>query len=121
MQIETFDITGFGGGYEATCQQMLWNAVRFISEGDRNISSKQSPQIYGIAINEGEDGKAFDDAMMDGIEGATGAMHHCATNHALYIQKNGYLKWFQELKAAREKDGEKPYLFNYPHEFKIKE
>jgi len=101
MDIKTWDITGFGGGYEATCQQMLWNAVRFLT-------------------GQGRDVKTFDVAMMDGIEDATGAMHHCATNHALYIAKNGYEKWFAELGDARTKDGEKEYIFKYPIEFELK-
>lgn len=117
MKIATFDITGFGGGYEATCQKMLWNAVRFLLSGRKEVLSKQSPQIYGVAINEGADGKAFDSAMMDGISDATGAMHHCATNHALFIQKNGYKKWFEEIKARR--DGENPYDFEYNNDFDL--
>jgi len=120
MIIKTWDITGFGGGYEATCQMMLWNAVKFISNNDKEIKSKQSPQIYGIAINEGKDGEAFDKAMMEGIDDATGAMHHCATNHALYIQKNGYDKWFEELKKDREAEGEEPYDFGYPEDFEMR-
>ena len=121
MDIETWDITGFGGGYEATCQQMLWNAVRFLVGQKRDVKSKQCENIYGIAINEGEDGKAFDKAMMEDIDDATGAMHQCATNHAMYISKNGYKKWFEELGIKRKADGEKPYIFKYPVEFSLKE
>lgn len=124
MEIKTWDITGFGGGYEETCQTMLWNAVRFVSEKDclgrnidREVKSEQSPQIYGIAINKGKYGKEFDKAMMKGIEDATGAMHHCATNHALYIQKHGYKKWFEEIKKHRK--DEQFYVFNYPHKFEL--
>ena len=119
MDIKTWDITGFGGGYEATCQKMLWNAVRFLVGQERDVKSKQYESIYGIAINKGEDGMAFDKAMMKGIKDATGAMHQCATNHALYIGKNGYEKWFSELGDHRSKDGKKEYIFKYPIDFDL--
>ena len=27
MKIKTFDVTGFGGGYEAETQKMIWNYI----------------------------------------------------------------------------------------------
>ena len=121
MIIKTFDITGFGGSYEATCQRMLWNAVRFVLSDHKEIKSKQSPQIYGIAINEGEDGKEFDKAMMEGIEDATGAMHHCATDHALYIKEHGYKSWFKLIEIVRKKENEEAYDFEYTPDFDLRE
>jgi hypothetical protein len=115
MKIKTWDITGFGNSYEATCQKMLWNAVRFLRSGNKEISTKSFANVYGVVINEGKDGKAFDEAMMEGIEDATGAMHQCATAHATYIQNNGYAKWFDELEKART--NEMPYDFEYDKDF----
>lgn len=112
MKIETWELTGFSGGYEATTQHMLWNAVRFFAENpDKTFPSMQNDSIVGIAFNEGENGKAFDKAMMEGVDDATGAMHQCATNHALFIKKNGYKKWYAELKEARETDEQFSFLY----------
>lgn len=118
MKIQTWEVTGFGGGYEATTQKMIWNAVKFLSENkSAEIDSKQSNSFYGICLNEGKDGKDFDKAMMNGINDATGAMHQCATNHALYIAKNGYYKWYSELKTNRET--KEAFEFDYDKEFEL--
>lgn len=123
MKIKTWDITGFGGGYESTCQKMLWNAVRFMRENlITELESKQYQNIAGIADNSDDpNGKVFDDAMMEGIDDATGAMHQCATNHARYIAKNGYQMWFEVLGIARkeENENEQPYEFEYEYEFSL--
>ncbi len=113
MKINTWDLTGFGGGYEATTQKMLWQGVKFLVDNNiKEIESKQLQNVYGIAINEGEIGKQFDEAMMKGIDDATGAMHQCATNHARYIAKNGYQRWYDELKEHRTEEKSFEYEFN---------
>lgn len=125
MKIKTWDLSGMRasyeltcqkmlcGSYELTCQQMLWNAVRFLrSNGKKQIKSLQNENIYGIADNQGEDGKAFDVAMLEGVTDATGAMHHCVTNHALYINKFGYHKWFNKLKESRKDEQCFEYIYD---------
>ena len=42
MKIKTFDVSGFGGSYEATCQKMIWKGVRFFKKkGYKEVKIKQ--------------------------------------------------------------------------------
>ena len=119
MKIKTFDLTGFGGGYESTCQRMVWNGVRFLVANKMELAPvyKEYQNVYGLAISEGQDAEDLDKAIMAGIKGATGAMHQCAVGHIRHIAKNGYAKWFEMMKEAREKDGDKETEFEYDKEF----
>lgn len=118
MKIKTWDLSGMGGGYENACQQMLWDAVRFLFKNKTSdIMLKQSPQVYGLMFVEGKDGKAFEEAMMENVKDCTGAMHQCVSNHAFYIGKNGYDKWYSELKEGRR--DEQSFEFEYQHEIDL--
>lgn len=118
MKIKTFDVTGFGGGYEATTQKMIWNGVRhLLGQNNKSPNFKQYKGITGIAIADGEDAEALDKAIMEGVSDATGAMHQCAVNHSRYIAKNGYAKWCEELAESRL--GEPEQFYEYEHEFDL--
>lgn len=114
MKIKTWDLSGFGGDYENALQLMVWTGVEFLQKNNiKSFRSEQSPNIIGIAINQGETGEAFDKAILDCVKdyGASGAMHQYATNHARYIATHGYKKWFNELLEHRE---EQPIEFEFP-------
>lgn len=113
MKIKTWDLSGFGGDYENALQKMVWTGVEFLQKNNiKSFRSEQSPNLIGIAINQGETGKAFDKAILDCVKdyGASGAMHQYATNHARYIATHGYKKWFNELLEHREGQ---PFEFEY--------
>lgn len=68
--MKTIDISGFGGGYEAGCQKMLLNGLKFLKEHpnfDFKVY-KQSPRVFGICIGEGETAKELDKAVEDGVK-----------------------------------------------------
>ena len=97
------EISGFGGGYEATCQQMLHNGVSFLAERSGvDLRVLESPQFYGIVKLEGDDAGALEKAVMDGIEGATGAMHHAVMSRLAYINKNGWNAYCAELRKHED-------------------
>lgn len=93
--MKTIDISGMGGGYEATCQKMLWNGIRYLEGGgakdDIRISSFKN--VVGVAICESDAAKALEKAMMEGVDDCTGAMHQCVIGHLLFIAKNGRDAW----------------------------
>lgn len=95
------EISGFGGSYEATCQQMLHNGVSFLaSRSGTDVRVLENPQIYGIVQLEGEDAEALESAVMDGIADATGAMHHAVMSRLVYINKNGWDAYCTELRKS---------------------
>lgn len=117
MKIKTFDLTGFGGGYEATTQKMLWNGVRFVQGKNLQPVYLESKNLIGVAIAEGNEAEDLDKAIMEGIDDATGAMHQCAVGHIRYINKNGYAKWFKMMSEARKEEGSTEY--DYEHDFEL--
>ena len=110
------EISGFSGGYEDTCQQMLHNGVKFLvelaktkSKDDIDFTLKQtsedSPiQLFGMCDIEGEDGKALEKAVMEDIGDCTGAMHHTVMQRLLFIAGSGWDAYCEELKKSEAKN-----------------
>ena len=99
------EISGFGGGYEEVCQQMLHNGVKFLSErSGTDVRVLENPSIFGIVKLEGEDAQALEEAVMDGIDDATGAMHHAVMTRLALINKNGWDKYCEELRKPEPED-----------------
>ena len=96
------EISGFGGDYEATCQQMLHNGVAFLAErAGTNIKVLENPNVYGIVKLEGQDADALEDAVMHGIDDCTEAMHHNIMVRLAFINKNGWNKYCVELRKGK--------------------
>lgn len=95
--MKTVNISGFGGGYEAACQKMLSNGLKFLEDKpDFDWSGyRQYANIFGICSAENKDAKALDNAILDGVEGASGAMHQAVVNHLHCIHKQGRDKWVE--------------------------
>ena len=96
--MKTVDISGFGGGYEATCQKMLRNGITFLEEHpDFSFAGyRQYTGIYGVCTAEDDQSKALDVAIMKNIDDCTGAMHQAVVNHLAHIHRLGYDGWLVE-------------------------
>lgn len=101
--MKTIDISGMGGGYEATCQKALANGMRFIKEhpnADFTGSYKAYQNIYGVLTSETQLAHDLDKCLSEGIPdklGMTGAIHQAVVGHLLYIAQNGYDNWLSEF------------------------
>lgn len=101
--MRTVDISGMGDSYEATCQKMLLNGMRWLKEHPQfnfEAAYRGLKDVYGICIPEKEEAKALDRAVCDGMD-ATGAMHEAVISHLAYIHSHTYDGWL----AAAEKQG----------------
>jgi len=95
--MKTIDISGFGGSYEAGCQKMLINGLKFLNEHpnfDFRVY-KSNAQVFGLCIGEGESAEALDKAVCKGVD-PSGAMHHAAISHLAYIHQHGYDAWISQ-------------------------
>ena len=103
--MKTIDISGFGGGYEATCQKMLLNGLRFLRDKpDFDWSGYRTfKNVYGICSAVNDNAQALDKVLMDGIDDATGAMHQAVIFHLSYIHQHGYEEWLAEAQRQGEK------------------
>lgn len=99
------EISGFGGGYEECCQDMLEAGVKWL-EGhpqQRDLQASGFKGVYGLLKIDSKDGKELETAVLNAAKGeATGAMHHAVMSRLFFIAKNGWEKYCEELKN-REK------------------
>lgn len=92
------EISGFGGGYENACREMVIAGVEWLDENkNANPEAKESPQIFGMTFDENEDMKELQDVMLEAVGDCSGAMMHVSTNHVMFIAKNGWRKYCEEM------------------------
>jgi len=107
-----FEISGFGGGYEAACRRMAKAGVMWLRshEGEREKWKKEREEF------ERETGKKwtprmtnssqldFENAILSVCEDCTGAMFGCARFHALLIFDKGWDGYVRFVKRERSKE-----------------
>ena len=105
--MKTIDISGMGGGYEATCQAMLISGIKWLKEHPEFTfkNYKSFNGVYGLVVPpETQMAKELDETLLATSQGdCNGAMHHAVISHLAYIQKNGHDAWLEESqKQGRE-------------------
>ena len=105
---EMDEISGFGGGYEATCRKMLRNGLEYWDKHPKLKPKYQGfKDVYGLCVDDNKDAKKLDKAIMKGIDDATGAMHQAVVSHIFFIRKNGWDKYVNEMSKRRNDAEEK--------------
>lgn len=96
---EMGEISGFGGGYENCCQDMLEAGMNWLtSRPDANLEGHSFKGIYGLMVPDSDDAKELDKVVIDASGGeASGAMHHAVMGRLFWISKNGWDKYVEEL------------------------
>lgn len=106
---QTFDISGFGGGYEDTCQRMLWRGVAYLAEVKPDPAmwsgAKEYQNVYGLLITEGAELQALEKAIILPDDDATGAMHQAVMGHLRFIHLNGVDAWREHMRPHRTEPG----------------
>lgn len=96
------ELSGFGGGYEQTCRNMLSAALNWFEK-----NPKSSPKfhgfkdVYGICIADNKDAESLRNAILKVDKGCSGAMYSCVVNTALWIHANGWDKFVIEIKKKK--------------------
>lgn len=82
------EISGFGGGYEKACQDMLEAGVKWLHEHpDAAIRLVQYKGIFGVVKEDSEDTKALSKAVTAVCDDCSGAMHHGVMSRLAYNRK----------------------------------
>lgn len=86
------EISGFGGGYEQTCRNMVVAGLEwFDAHPEAQPAFRGFKEIYGVLDSDNDDAKALSAAVVAGADGdCTGAMHQATVGHVLWIKKNGW-------------------------------
>jgi hypothetical protein len=92
------EISGFGGGYEEACRKMILAGVKWIEQHpDSNPIFWGYDKTTGTRTEDNEDAKSLENAILKLIPDCTGAMYGACLNHVLYIKKNGWEKYVEEM------------------------
>lgn len=95
------EISGFGGGYEKCCQDMLEAGVLWLNDHpNADLKGHAFKDVTGIFESTSDDAKALENAVMDAVkgEGATGAMHQVVMERLFWIAGHGWDKYCEELR-----------------------
>lgn len=101
------EISGFGGGYEACCQDMLEAGVKWLQEKHKadiqpSLEGYGFKNVTGIFVADSDDAKALEKIVLAAAKGeATGAMHHTVMQRLFFIARNGWDAYCLELKKRK--------------------
>lgn len=102
------EISGFGGGYEITCRRMVLAGAEWLANNPAsNPEFVGFKGIYGVIKEENEDAKSLSKYITaDAITGGdcTGAMHQASISHIMFIRKNGWDKYCEEMSKPDDKE-----------------
>ena len=93
------EISGFGGGYEKCCQDMLEAGCKWLAAHPAaTLEGRTLKNIYGIFEADSQDAKDLEEVILSAADGeATGAMHQAVMSRLFWIAKNGWDKYVEEL------------------------
>lgn len=100
------EISGFGGGYEKRCQDMLDAGVRWLEgRGNADLKGHGYQNVFGIFEADSNDAKQLEEVILAAAGGdATGAMHQTVMQRLFFISKNGWDKYCAELREHEAKE-----------------
>lgn len=94
------EISGFGGGYEECCRNMLTAALEWLDANPKaDPKFRGFKDVYGILMDDNDDAKALSKAATSaaGEYGATGAMHQAVISAAMYVKTKGWDAYVKEM------------------------
>lgn len=94
------EISGFGGGYEACCQDMLEAGVKWLDANkNSDLRGSSLKNVYGSFNVDSKDAKAMEKAVIAASkDNATGAMHHAVMSRLFVIARKGWGWYCEELR-----------------------
>jgi len=98
------EISGFGGGYEQTCRNMLAAALRWFDAHPAAAPGfKGYKHVMGVLIDDNADAKALSKAATDAADGdCTGAMHQAVIESTLWIRRKGWEAYCTEMSQPKQ-------------------
>lgn len=97
--MKSINISGMGGGYEAACQKMLFQGLRYLKDKPNFDWTGYATYrgVYGLCTAENADAKGLDEAICEGVD-PSGAMHQAVISHLAYIHQHGHEAWLEQAK-----------------------
>lgn len=99
------EISGFGGGYEQACRDMVVAGLEWCDKNvGADVSYDQFKNVYGLTTNESEDCKKMQQAMLDVANDCTGAMMQASMGHIMAIRRMGWDAYVEKMKELKNKE-----------------
>lgn len=96
------EISGFGGGYEDACRNMVIAGMKWFDENpSANPKFEQYENITGICTGKNEDAGNLEKALLLCCNDCSGAMFQAAVNHTMFAHKNGWDKYIEEMSKTK--------------------
>jgi hypothetical protein len=100
------EISGFGGGYENACRQMVIAGMEWLDdhpEADPKYSEFKN--VFGLTTNENDDCKNLQKAMNEAIDNeASGAMMQACLSHILYARDKGWENYIKKMELPDKEE-----------------
>jgi len=101
------EISGFGGGYEQTCRDMLKAGLEWLDEHpESDPCFKGYKNIYGVISADNEDAKRLSKAFVAVTDDCTGAMHQAVITSAMWIKKHSWEEYVVEMSKCNRDDSD---------------
>lgn len=102
------EISGFGGGYEATCRAMVLAGLDWFDEfPDAKPEFHGYKGIYGIIEEDNLEAKALSAAVVAAANGdCTGAMHQAVIGHVMAAHRLGWEGYCAEMRKRDDEPAE---------------
>lgn len=97
------EISGFGGGYEEACQNMLHAGVAWMIEkkvGSNDIKAHTFEGIYGLITSDNKTAEELEQTIgrAAGEGGCTGAMVQAVMTRCIWIASHSWEEYCKELR-----------------------
>lgn len=94
------EISGFGGSYEETCQNMLDAGVHWIlANKDADVTIRTAEGVTGLIMFESEKAKELEKVLLEACNNdCTGAMMQTVVERLAYINTHGWEQYCEELR-----------------------
>ena len=92
------EISGFGGTYEKSCQEMVVAGLEWFDEHPKATPKFTGyKDVYGIVSEDNPDAKNLSKTVTNAVNDCTGAMHQATISHILHIHEVGWEIYVQEM------------------------
>lgn len=103
------EISGFGGGYELCCRDMVVTGVNWCLENPEkaeHLSYKGFKNVFGLCMSNSPEAEELDKVLMEACEGSTGAQHQACISHIMWINAHTTDEYAAKMleMGNREKD-----------------
>jgi hypothetical protein len=93
------EISGFGGGYEASCRAMVKAGLEFWNQQGEDFDPhfRGWKGVFGLFMEDNDDAKALSAAVVAAVPDCSSAMHQAAMSHIFAVRQLGWDEYVRQM------------------------